>query len=60
MLQLIFVFSLFLGLVMYANKFQTKENQKIKLNLFAPGDFAEKRIFKLFEWFSGPCRAIKS
>ena len=29
MLQLIFVFSLFLGLVMYANKFQTEENQKL-------------------------------
>ena len=26
----------------------------------APGDFAEKRILKLVEWFSGHCRAIKS
>ena len=30
------------------------------LNPFAPGDFAEKRILKLVEWFSGHCRAIKS
>ena len=29
-------------------------------NPFAPGDFAEKRILKLVEWFSGHCRAIKS
>ena len=27
---------------------------------FAPGDFAEKRILKLVEWFSGHRRAIKS
>ena len=30
------------------------------LNPFAPGDFAEKHILKLVEWFSGHCRAIKS
>ena len=30
------------------------------LNPFAPGDFAEKRVWKLVEWFSGHCRAIKS
>ena len=30
------------------------------INLFAPGDFAEKRVLKLVEWFSGHCRAIKS
>ena len=29
-------------------------------NPFAPGDFAEKRILKLVEWFSGHCRAIES
>ena len=29
-------------------------------NPFAPGDFAEKRVLKLAEWFSGHCRAIKS
>ena len=29
MLQLIFVFPLFLGMVMYANEFETKENQKL-------------------------------
>ena len=31
-----------------------------EFNPFAPGDFAEKRILKLVEWFSGHCRAIKS
>ena len=30
------------------------------LNPFAPGDFAEKRVLKLVEWFCGHCRAIKS
>ena len=30
------------------------------LNPFAPGDFAEKHVFKLVEWFSGHCCAIKS
>ena len=30
------------------------------LNPFAPGDFAEKRVLKLVEWFSGHCHAIKS
>ena len=32
----------------------------MNLNPFAPGDFAEKRVLKLVEWFSGHCRAIKS
>ena len=32
----------------------------MQLNPFAPGDFAEKRVLKLVEWFSGHCRAIKS
>ena len=30
------------------------------INPFAPGDFAQKRVLKLVEWFSGHCRAIKS
>ena len=30
------------------------------INPFAPGDFAEKRLLKIVEWFSGHCRAIKS
>ena len=30
------------------------------INPFAPGDFAEKRVSKLVEWFSGHCRARKS
>ena len=33
---------------------------KGSINPFAPGDFAEKRVLKLVEWFSGHCRAIKS
>ena len=32
----------------------------MNINPFAPGDFAEKRVFRLVEWFSGGCRAIKS
>ena len=32
----------------------------LAFNPFAPGDFAEKRVLKLVEWFSGHCRAIKS
>ena len=31
----------------------------IVFNPFAPGDFAEKRVLRLVEWFSGHCRAIK-
>ena len=27
---------------------------------FAPGNFADKRILKLVEWFSSHCLAIKS
>ena len=34
--------------------------RNIYINPFAPGDFAEKRVLKLVEWFSGHCRAIKS
>jgi len=30
------------------------------INPFAPRDFAEKRVLKLVEWFSGHCHAIKS
>ena len=33
---------------------------KTLFNPFAPGDFAEKRVLKLVEWFSDHCRAIKS
>ena len=32
----------------------------LRVNPFDPGDFAEKRVLKLVEWFSGHCRAIKS
>ena len=35
-------------------------NKILDINPFAPGDFAEKRVLKLVEWFSGHCRAIKS
>ena len=31
----------------------------VSINPFAPGDFAEKRVLKLVEWFSAHCRAIK-
>ena len=34
--------------------------RNIYINPFAPGDFAEKLILKLVEWFSGHCRATKS
>ena len=36
------------------------QTSSILFNPFAPGDFAEKRVLKLVEWFSGHCRAIKS
>ena len=39
---------------------KTLSNCIYALNPFAPGDFAEKRVLKLVEWFSGHCRAIKS
>ena len=32
----------------------------IGFNPFAPGDFADKRVLRLVEWFSGHCRAIRS
>ena len=37
-----------------------KNCENLSINPFAPGDFAEKRVLKLVEWFSGHCRAIKS
>ena len=37
-----------------------KRIDKLDINPFAPGDFAEKRVLKLVEWFSGHCHAIKS
>ena len=39
---------------------RNKNNFVMTFNPFAPGDFAEKRVLKLVEWFSGHCRAIKS
>ena len=33
---------------------------KMVFNPFALGDFAEKSVLRLVEWFSGHCRAIKS
>ena len=30
------------------------------LNPFAPGDFAEKHVLKVLEWFSGHCPAMRS
>ena len=39
---------------------QNWKKAELLVNPFAPGDFAEKRVLKLVEWFSGHCRAIKS
>ena len=33
-------------------------NKNIPINPFAPGDFAEKRVLKLVEWFSGHCPSV--
>ena len=44
----------------YAEKWIFFKKLGTLLNPFAPGDFAEKRVLKLVEWFSGHCRAIKS
>ena len=49
---------IYLGLLILC--FVIKVANENVLNPFAPGDFAEKRILKLVEWFSGLCRAIKS
>ena len=38
----------------------TKPQTATVISPFAPGDFAEKRVLKLVEWFCGHCRAIKS
>ena len=35
-------------------------NYACGFNPFAAGNFAEKRVLKLVEWFSGHCCAIKS
>ena len=43
----------------YAEKWIFFKKLGTLLNPFAPGDFAEKRVLKLVEWFSGHCRAIK-
>ena len=37
---------------------EKKAKVNIVINPFAPGDFAEKRVLKLVEWFSDHCRAI--
>ena len=34
--------------------------RNLLINPFAPGNFAEKRVLKLVEQFSGHCCAIKS
>ena len=43
-----------------ARRMIEKQSQSKPVNPFSPGDFAEKRVLKLVEWFSGHCRAIKS
>ena len=42
------------------NVFEIDKPPRGGLNPFDPGDFAEKCVLKLVEWFSGHCRAIKS
>ena len=44
----------------FNNKLKKKHVCYPTLYPFAPGDFAEKHVLKLVEWFSGHCRAIKS
>ena len=63
-----FHFSCRFQMVKYCVHLQTSSSKtqmlllakNIIINRFAPGDFAEKGILKLVEWFSGHCRAIKS
>ena len=43
----------------YAEKWIFLKKLGTLLNPFASGDFAEKRILKLVERFSGHCHAIK-
>ena len=44
----------------YAFPFFTDIKCIDNFNPFAPGDFAEKCVLKLVEWFSGHSHAIKS
>ena len=48
------------NLEMVLNFISHLEKSLNSVNPFAPGDFAEKCVLKLVEWFSGHCRAIKS
>ena len=47
------------GFVNYKVCYHTCTGEVLIFNPFAPGDFAEKRVLRLVEWFSGHCRAIK-
>ena len=51
-----------LDVVLYVNSLDifAESTFFLEVNPFAPGDFAEKRVLKLVEWFSGHCCAIKS
>ena len=44
----------------FMSLFRHSVSFSFSVNPFAPGDFAEKRVLKLVEWFSGHCCAIKS
>ena len=44
----------------YAEKWIFPKKLGTLLNPFALGDFAEKRVLKVVEWFSCHCHAIKS
>ena len=50
----------YMGVDITGSSFGSLFGPLIFFNPFAPGDFAEKRVLKLVEWFSGHCRAIKS
>ena len=54
-----FIYPQIYSVALKANISEIEENKEL-INPFAPGDFAEKRVLKLVEWFSGHCRAIKS
>ena len=56
--QAIFLGS-YLNCVLHTATVSNFKSKSVQINPFAPGDFAEKRVWKLVEWFSGHCRAIK-
>ena len=45
------------GKILYSYRGTQRGYSSKPLNPFAPGDFAEKCVLKLVEWFSGLCLA---